>query len=132
MNNLKLIPKEEKKDEFIRINRTKKKINGFVECLNYRDKDTRQIIIYLPSFQLTGYGETKEKAFEMLKFSLDDYFSYLIDLPTKKLEAELVNLGWIHNLNKNKEYSKVFVDVKGELKNYNAVGDAVEVEILAV
>jgi hypothetical protein len=62
----------------------------------------------------------------MFKFSLDDYFKYLIELTPKKMEQELINSGWIHNPNKSKEYSKSFVDNKGELQNFNAVADEVE------
>lgn len=92
----------------------------------FRDKDTRQIILYLPSFDITGYGSTEQKATEMLKFSVNEYFSHLSFLSRKKLDEEFISLGWKKTLYKNKEYSKLYVTPDGELQNFNAVADKVE------
>ena len=57
-------------------------------------KDTRQQVIYMPSFELSGYGETFEKAYEMLKFSVNNLFEYTISLPSDEIEKELSKYGW--------------------------------------
>ncbi len=88
------------------------------------------MVIYVPSLELTGYGESEEKAEEMLRFSLNEYFEYLLKLSPDKMNRELSVLGWKHSKVKNKEFSKAYVDMKGDLKNFNAVGDKVEVGVL--
>jgi hypothetical protein len=55
----------------------------------YKDRDTRQFVYYIPSLELSGYGNTEEKAFKMLKFSLEDLFANLIELWPKQRKAEL-------------------------------------------
>jgi hypothetical protein len=75
---------------------------------------------------LTGYGSNDEKSFKMLKFSITDFFDHLMTLPPQKREQELNQLGWKQNSLKNKEFSKLYVDINGELKNFNAVADEVE------
>lgn len=120
------ISKKKFDKDSLHININSGRINANLSAFKYRDKDTRQIVFYIPSLELTSYGATEEKAAEMIKFSIDDYFSFLISLPTKKLQAELSSLKWKHNTLKNKEYSNAYVDVSGQLKNLNAVGDKVE------
>jgi hypothetical protein len=110
----------------LKINKRAGNVSGSLTAIRFRDKDTRQIIIYIPALELTGYGATTEKAELMINFSMEDYFEYLLSMPSKKINAELEGLGWKHNAYKNKEYSKSYVDVNGELKNFNAVADTVE------
>lgn len=125
-------PKLPGSSDIIRVNRTSKKIRGTLTKIIYRDKDTRQIVMYLPSFDLSGYGENELKAEEMLKFCLNEYLGFLIELSPSKMDVELGKLGWKHNRLKNKEYSSAYIDIKGELQNFNAVGDRVEVGLLTV
>src|SRR5206468_3977249 len=95
--------------ENLRINKSVGRIRGKVSAISYRDKDTRQIVIYLPSLELSGYGETEKKAREILKFSMEEYFNFLLDMPLEKINSELSKLGWKHNRIKNKEFSKSHV-----------------------
>ena len=101
-------------------------ITAQLNMYRYRDKDTRQIVIYVPSLELTGYGADEEKAMEMIKFSMGDYFAFLFTLSAKKLQAELFDFKWKKNTLKNKEFSSAYIDGTGKLKNLNAVGDKVE------
>jgi len=102
------------------------RIAGTMNGLGFRDADTGQFICYLPSVDISGYGETEEKAIEMAKFSLSEYFSYLMTLSVKKRDSLLFSLGWKHERMKNKEYSKAFVDGGGQLQDFNAVEGKVE------
>ena len=121
-----------KKEEYLHINPSSKRIKSCTKMLVYTDKDTKQKVLYVPSLEITSYGETKKKALEMLKFSINEFCDYLMSLPIKKMEAELTKLGWKHDKFKNKEYSKAFVDFKGNLKEFNAIDDLVEEEVLAL
>lgn len=107
-------------------------IQAALTVVSYRDKDTRQIVNYVPTLEISGYGEDEQKAEEMVKFAIKDYFQFLIDLPAKKMKSELSSLGWKINPIKNKEFSHTYVDIRGNLKNFNAVGDKVEVSVLSL
>lgn len=122
---------KEDEAESLRVNYSQRRIRSNVRVLQYRDKDTRQIVIYIPSFDLTGYGATREKAEEMIKFSIDNFFQYLISLPVRRMQGILHGLGWKHNPLKNKEYSKAYIDKDGNL-NLNAANDDVEEKMLMV
>lgn len=110
----------------LRININKGKINLISNLFKYRDKDTRQIVYFIPSLAITGYGANEKKAMEMLKFSVEDFFSWLSKSPNKQIDEELKKLGWKHVQYKNKEYSQSYVDGDGKLHNFNAVGNEVE------
>ena len=94
--------------------------------LRFRDKDTRQIIFYIPSIDISGYGENEDKAMELLNFSVNEYFSYLRGLSQKMLDKELLSFGWEKTKDKKKEFSKSFVDGDGNLRSFNAVAGEVE------
>lgn len=96
-----------------------KSITANLKVVNYTDKDTNHIIFFCPSLDVTGYGETKEQAEEVFKFSLTEVFKHLVDLSHKQLEDELRKCGWKKDRIKNKEYSKTYVDVSGELKEFS-------------
>ncbi len=107
-------------------------ITGNLTVISFRDKDTRQMVIYVPALDLSGYGEDEQKAEEMVKFSIQDFFDYLMQFPSTKVRTELAKYGWKNNPIKSKEFSHAYVDIRGNLKNFNAVGDKVEVSVLSV
>jgi hypothetical protein len=94
-------------------------ITGVLSSIKMIDRDTSQHIIFIPSLNLTSYGETLDKAEKMIKSSIDDFFEYFLDLSPKQRETELYNMGWKQNKFKNKVYSKAFVDPNGDLQNFN-------------
>ncbi len=96
-----------------------------VNGLNFIDKDTKQFVIYIPSLNISGYGETKEKADEMIKESFDFFCSHLVSLDTPQMNSLLAALGWRKNFFA-KQFSKLYIDETGALKNFNAENDLVE------
>ena len=130
LHNTKIINKKTLNDS-LRINRNKGMIKFQAKLFRFRDKDTRQIVYYMPSLEVSGYGSTPEKAKEMLDFSLDKLFDHLIQLSQHQLEDELRQLGWSQVEYKKKEFSKSFIDGDGKLKEFNAVADEVEQLTLA-
>lgn len=110
----------------LRVNLNKRRVNFQGNIFRYRDKDTRQIVIHIPSLDLTSYGATEKKAEEMIHFLITDFFKWLGNLPHSKIDTELRNLGWKHVKFKNKEYSQTFIDGDGNLQNFNAVANEVE------
>lgn len=97
------------------------RVTGNLNTVEFQDADTKQFIYYFPALDISGYGETADKALEMAKFSISEYFSYLHLLSPKKREAELRLKGWKTDKLRNKEFSKAFVDGEGELQDFNAV-----------
>jgi hypothetical protein len=121
-------------NDTMRISRqgNKVRITVTLNCTAFIDKDTNQHVVYTPSLELTGYGETRAKAFEMLKESIDDYNQMLAQLTPKLLKAELTKLGWKQDYMRHKEYSKAIVDTDGQLQNFNAVDNTIKrVSVLA-
>ena len=116
--------------DYLKINTSKREINLNARLLKFPDKDTKQIIYYIPAIDITGYGENDEKAIEMLNFSVKEFFAFLENLTRRQLETELYKLGWNKVWYKQKEYSKAHVDAKGELQNFNAIAE--EVQLLTV
>lgn len=113
-------------NDLLKINRAHSRISGGLTLAGYIDKDTEQHIIYCPSLDTTGYGETEAKAIEMIKFSISEYFKFLIDLSIKKMDEELRSIGFTHVKNKTKEFSKASVDINGQLQNLNALDNKVK------
>lgn len=117
-------------EETLRILRSKGRAHGKVNIISYRDKDTRQIIMYIPSFDITGYGNTPEKAQEMVKFSFNEYLDMLLHLQSGHMEKVLKKLGWQKKVD-TIEFSKAYIDSEGKLKNLNAVADEIEESVLS-
>lgn len=116
----------------LRIDPGKGRITANLRYFQFRDKDTRQIIIYIPTLEITAYGSSDQKAHEMLNFTIEEYFLSLMAMSRTKLSAELARLGWKHNKIRGKEYSKCFVDADGLLQDFNAVEDDVKEGMLAL
>lgn len=111
--------------EELHINFKRSHVQAKLVALKYIDKETKQHIFFLPSLQVSGYGKTAEKAVEMAKFHIHDYFTHLATLQPKAIKAELSALGWKKGMF-NKDFSKVYVDGNGILQNLNAVDNKVE------
>lgn len=110
----------------ITVNKTTKRVHAYLSILRFKDKDTHQDVCYCASLDLSGYGDTEEKASEMLKFSINDYFQSFGLLSSKQIDAELAKIGWKQHKLWRKQYSKAYVDINGDLKNFNAIDDKVE------
>lgn len=101
-------------------------IIAHINVLKFTDADTGQRVCYIPALDISGYGENDEKAIEMAKFSIQEYFSYLNSLSLKNKETELLSMGWKSDKLKNKEFSKTFVEGEDELQKFNAAEGKVE------
>ncbi len=116
----------------LRIDQGKGRVTANLRFIQFRDKDTRQIIIYIPTLEITAYGSTEQKAQEMLNLTVEEYFHSLMSMSRIKLTAELAKFGWKHDKIRGKEYSKCFVDANGILQEFNAVEDDVKEGVFAL
>lgn len=106
-------------------------INASLNALRFRDADTNQIVSYFPSLDISGYGSDPDKAMELAKFSIKEFFTYLLSLSPKKREAELRLLGWKNDKFNHKEFSKAFLNDDGDLKNFAAEGTVERLTVVA-
>ena len=73
----------------------------------------------IPSLELSGYGETIEKAREMIQFNMEQFFGHLIKLDSFQLLADLRELGWVKNKFFNKQFLNSDSNIDDALKNFN-------------
>jgi hypothetical protein len=76
--------------------------------------------------ELSGYGETIEKAREMIKFNMDQFFGHLINLNSFQLLADLRELGWVKNKFFNKQFSNTDSNIDDALKNFNVEENSIK------
>lgn len=117
--------KKSNRQETLRVDIRHGKLNANLQAYRYIDRDTKQVVYFIPSIEISGYGENDSKAEEMLRFSLADFAAHLLSQPREKIHTELASLGWKKGIF-NKEYSKAYVDENGELQNLNAEENKVE------
>lgn len=84
-------------------------------------KDSGHTIAYLPSLNLSAYGDSDEQALErLLKEVLDDFLDGLMQLTPERAKLELEKLGWSRSTLFKKQFkSNSFVDRDGVLKNFD-------------
>jgi hypothetical protein len=114
-------------NEFLSIKNGKASVKFIL--VKYIDKDTKQIVCSIPSLDITGYGENDNKAIEMIQFSLNDFMDYLMNLSMKNREKYLNDLGW---KKQNNHLSESYVDINGNLQNFNAENNIIETLTLIV
>ena len=119
------ISKQRLSHEQIRIHFSKKIVRMTINLYRFTDKDTKQFVFYVPSLEVSGYGETAKKAMEMVHESLRDMCHFLVTLSPEEATVELRKYGWKKGIF-NKEYSRMCVDEKGKLKDLNADENSVE------
>jgi hypothetical protein len=112
--------------DYLRVCNSQKRIKAGLATFRFIDKDTNQYVLYMPSIDITSYGETIQKASEMLKSTVTDFLNYILQLPKRDQQLELAKLGWKQDKYKSKEYSKTLVDINGQLQNFNALDNKIE------
>lgn len=105
-------------------------IKGRFLIINFIDKETKQHVCYIPSFEVSSYGKNKNKAMEMLRESMHHYFQSLMGLSSKELHHELISLGWKADRVFNKNYSHLYVDERGVLQNFNVEKNQITTELV--
>ena len=87
----------------------------------HRFKDHDHNVAYIPSLNLSAYGDNYEEAMDRLfKEVLDDFFENLLTLSPEQANHELEKLGWSRDKLFKKQFkSNSFVDRNGVLKNFN-------------
>lgn len=109
--------------EQIKIDFRKKIAKANLKAVSF--KDGGQFIVYIPSLNLSAYGDTQEEAKTMLfDIVLDDFFETLMEAPLDSAKKELFKYGWEQSAILKKQFSSsIFIDRQGILKNFNLSED---------
>lgn len=78
--------------ETINIDYRKKIFKAKLNGIGFKEGDSH--IIYLPSLQISSYGDTIKEANEMMKISLKEFSENLLELNENKINSILKQLGW--------------------------------------
>ena len=117
--NLRLTKTEGKAFDTIHIGANRSRIKGHINVIRFQDVDTKQIVIYVPAFDISAYGETDGKALEMLNAEIHSFFDSLLDLSAGKLAETLRDLGFVQDKIRHKDFSKMVVANDGNLQHFN-------------
>lgn len=105
-----VLPMTEKRD-FMKFDFDKKTARLGASVFTFRDGD--HIIAYIPSLNLSGYGPTKEEAYDMLLVDVaDDFFENLLALDQSDIIAELTDSGWTRNSIVDTEFNAPYIDAQ--------------------
>ena len=106
----------------IKISNSLSRFTGNFKTFFFKDHD--QFVLYLPSLNMTGYGDTKLEAKEMLDEVMKDWIDMLLNLTPDLQKVELKKYGWNQELYRKKQFrSKVSVDKNGILRNFELPKD---------
>jgi hypothetical protein len=111
--------------EHLHINVQKESVSASIVAYMFKDKDTHQMVLYIPSLEVSAYGDTVDKAKEMAELSIKDCFSFLRSMSSEDLKAYLLNLGWKRGVVK-KTFSRNNEMDNNELSEFNAIESTIE------
>lgn len=80
-------------------------------------KEYNSYVLYAPTLNLSGYGNTKDEANDMLKESFEDFAKHFLSLTSSEKENHLFSYGFSKEKFKTKNFSKAYIDTDGELQN---------------
>lgn len=120
---------KQSKLDWIKIHRSKNKSKLKGEFNGLMVKEDKYFVFYIPSLQITSYGDSPEEAeHNMVNVYLPQLCEDLFSLPVSEMMKELLKLGWNKSPYFNNELSKVsYVDKDGALKEL-AVDQTTQVE----
>jgi hypothetical protein len=107
------------KEQHIKLDYKHKSAKGYFWTVGFKDHQFH--VAYIPSLDLSGYGETEKDALDMLYNQvMDDFFVTLFQLNESQISAELEKYGWKRSkLLRKKFMNTPYVDKEGILKNFN-------------
>lgn len=80
------------KKESLKIDVKRRRINAELHAVAFMDGEYH--IIYIPSLNLSAYGDTPEEAKEMMNESLKVFSEDLLECSSAELDNMLADLGW--------------------------------------
>ncbi len=103
-----------------------------VRVLEYRDKDTLDMIILVPSLTLKATGATREEAMAKLLLAAEEYWFGLLSMPPGETTRQLARLGWGITGIRKQEFAKAYTDISSTFKNLNALDGIVTERMITI
>jgi len=110
--------------EFLKLNIKKKTVETGTKAFVIDDHG--KVVIFIPSYGVTAYGDTLDEAKYMLsEIVFEDYFKELLKLNESQIFEELRKSGWERNEIFHKKYNRTasYVDPLGVLKDFDLPAD---------
>ena len=100
-----------------------KRGKGIIRLVEFEDNG--HFIVYVPSLNLSAYGNNYDEALQMMSdIVIEDFFDNLLDQPENVIYNHLRILGWQQSQDGSGELSnQVHIDTEGILKNFNLPAD---------
>lgn len=105
------------KDEFLKIDFKRKSIKGDVVAHSFEDGGQR--VIYIPSLNISGYGNTEDEAKEMVNVCVKDFVDTLFSAPITVAMEEIKSLGWHRDKYFKQRFHAPYVDAEGVLREFD-------------
>ena len=109
----------------IRFNLNNNNASILLNAVSFIDKDTKQHLLYIPSLDMSSYGENPDKANEMMRASLEYYFANLLCMDLEAIEEELGKYGWSRTM-PGSEFFISPIEINGRLQDFNAENNIIE------
>ncbi|MDQ7949203.1 MAG: hypothetical protein REI78_02045 [Pedobacter sp.] len=113
--------KGQQKQDWIKVKHTAvdQSLQGQLNSIEFKDHGSH--IVFIPSLNLSAYGDSQEEAHAMMKdIVLKDFCDTLMHQSFEKIISDLKELGWSQSPFFKKELSKTaYVDKQGLLKDLN-------------
>ncbi len=110
--------------EYLKLNLKKKFVELGAQAFVINDHD--KVVLYVPSFGLTSYGDSLDEAkFMLSEIVIEDYFQELFKLSEAKVFEELRSNGWERNPIFQKKFNRepAYIDPAGILKDFDLPSD---------
>lgn len=108
-------------EEFLKIDKSKERVTAHLRIFDVLDDE--HVVSFIPSLNLSGYGNSIQESRDMIQYVLDDYFEALLKLKKSTIARELSNFGWSQHYFSKQFKNKSFVDKDGILKNFELPED---------
>jgi predicted RNase H-like HicB family nuclease len=112
------------------LNITKTRIKGKVSAVGFNEGNSH--IIYVPSLQLSSYGDTIKEARKMIKIVLQQFSKDILTLNEDKIQSVLADLGWERNQYFKKRMVNLSETTFEDIKKQFNLPDETEVEQMSI
>jgi hypothetical protein len=109
---------------------SKNRIKGSLNGVGFKEADSH--IVYIPSLELSAYGDSIKEAQEMMKIVLNEFSKNLLSLNNDKIQDILSSLGWERNQYFKKRMINLSETTFDDIKKQFNLPDETEVEQLSI
>ena len=114
------------KVEILKINKKKQTI--FFKLQIHSFKEGAFEIVYIPSLEISGYGETKAEAMELMKTSLFIFGENILKSVNHKITEDLKELGWEQHSYFKKQLNNISNTTFDDIKRQFNIPDNVNIQ----